>query len=155
MNTTPTLADLIKRDDVRASWFYTHSENASIDSRYNPDVYDVVFSRNDGVCLYGGRMNRRHVLIDGIHQTPALSQPNQGGRLIKPDAVQTLGDLLGDAAEADNYDTFAEWFDGQGNISNTPAPQLLAEYEQIMKVRDALRAWLGDDFTEYVYATTS
>ena len=145
-----TLAELIARDDVRAAWFYTHSENVSdSDNRKNPDMYDAVFSINDGISQYGGRMNRRHAFFRGIGQSPALSRPNQGDRLVKPDPVETLGHLLSDAAEIDANPTFREWAEYRELGAGQPAWDQLAHYETQTAMRDRMRAWLGEHYDEY------
>lgn len=143
-----TLANLMKRDDVRAAWFYAYSEDTgSADNRENPDVYDVVFSIDDGISQYGGRMNRRHIFFQGIGQAPALSRPNQGDRLVKPDPVETLGNLLSDAAETDANPTFREWVEYRE--SESPAWDQYTQYEEQTALRDRMRAWLGDRYDEY------
>lgn len=145
-----TLAELIERDDVRAAWFYTHSVNVSdSDNRKNPDMYDVVFSIDDGISQYGGRMNRRHVLFRGIGQAPALSRPNQGDRLVKPDPVETLGYLLSDAAEVDDNPAFRTWVERREGMGEGPAWDQYAQYEEQLAMCSRMRTWLGDRYDEY------
>lgn len=152
-----TWDEIIKRDDVRASWFYTHSESGQDHGgtdAHDYDVYDVVFSRDNGVCLYGGRMNRLHVLMRGIGQSPRLSQRNHGGRLIKPDLAETLARVIDDADEAGEYTSFPAWAREVREMNGAYA-EALADLEdwQIQQRRvTELMAWLCDDYAEYVKA---
>ncbi len=140
-----TLAELIARDDVRATWFWTRSVSTG---RYSEmESYDAVFSRN-GRPSVTGELERPTLFVRDLRESENNSMRNNGGKKIKPDLHEMLGMLLSDANDADTSPTFSDWFQGQ-DVTGRTAPELLAEYEQITKIRDDLRAWLGDYYDEY------
>lgn len=144
-----TLAELMKRDDVTATWFWTHEVSTGPYSEY--EVWDVVFVRDthEPQLWVTDGDTRRTVYFQGINGCQADSRRETGGRRREPDLADVLNSLLSDAMDADNSPTFSEWFHNQYNVTGRTAPELIAEYEQITKIRDDLRAWLGDAYDEY------
>lgn len=167
MSDARTLSELIERDNVTATWFWTHS--VSVDPYKEMESYDVVFTR-DGRPSVTGELERPALFVRGIRQSVANSMRNNGGRKIEPDPHETLGSLLSHAIDVDNISNFEEW--GAETWGDAPVPMVrpgimecdphkiakhaFAEasrarkvYEEHLSLFADMRRWLGDAYDEY------
>lgn len=145
-----TLPELMKRDSVSTAWFWVTSESTG--PHAEREKYDVVFTRELRMVVGGGYFERRTLYVTGVQTSEAYSRRNNGGRTVKGDPVETLGNLLSDALSVDNNPTFREWAEEQCCGSSMPAWEQYAMFEQDTALRDRLRVWLGDDYDEYMKA---
>jgi hypothetical protein len=151
-----TLAELIKRDNVEAHWFWTHSVSTGAYDQY--EVYDVVFVRNTDEIAVNGGNTRATLYLRGISECINNGMNKHGGKLIYPDPVETLAHVISDAHIAHMYHTFAGWADDQRNTGGGYR-EALADFEEweIHRARHAeITRWLGqedsDTYDAYVEA---
>lgn len=145
-----SLADLIKRDNITAHWFWTHEVSTGPYSEY--EVWDVVFVRNtnEPQLWVTDADTRRTAHFRGITGREADSRRQTGGQRREPGTTETLSDLLSSAINVDNYPTFREW--AEERCSDASAWKQHADYVEDVASRDQLRVWLGDCYDEYVTA---
>lgn len=149
-----TLADLIKRDNIFADWFWTHEVSTGSYTEY--EVWDVVFVRDthEPQLWVTDGDTRRTAYFRGVTGCEADSRRSTGGTRREPDTADTLANLLSDALEIDENPTFREWVEyHDATGTNESAWQQLATYEELTRNRNILRTWLGDNYDEYVMAT--
>jgi hypothetical protein len=147
------LADLIKRDNITAHWVNTHEVSTGPHTEY--EVWDLLLVRdsNEPQRWVTDGDTRRTAYIQGIGGSHATSRRETGGNPTPPDLTETLATLLTDAQETDDNPTFREWAEYRHDMSNrSTAWEQLAEYEELTRNRDTLRAWLPDAYDEYLNA---
>ena len=142
-----TLTELMKRDGVTATWIWTASVSTGPYSEY--EVFDAVFTLTTNYIVGGGYPERRTFYVQGIGTRQAQSRRENGGDIIEPDAAETLGDLLSDAAEIDDNPTFREWVEYREGSSDRPAWDQLSQYEKQTDMCNRMRTWLGNHYDEY------
>lgn len=149
-----TLAELIEQHNVEMTPIYTHTVDSGRDNRRDYDVYDVLLTIDAGISLYGGRFNKRTMLVRGVEQAPVLSRANNGDNLIPPVAEEALSDLLSNAANIDNEPNWRTWGVEYSGGSGTfhDGMDAYEAYQESRRVRDELLRFLGgstDPFSLY------
>ncbi len=147
-----TLAELIKRDSVEAHWFWVDSISAG--PYAENEQFDATFVRDTGFVVGGGEIQRRTLHFRGVQTAQVDSMRENGGRLINPDLVETLGHMLSAAADIDNYPVIRDWLEATRDTSRgfLEAAAALDDRDADARLRDDLRVWLGDSYDEYIEA---
>jgi hypothetical protein len=147
-----TLTDLMKRDTVRAAWFWVDSiDNGRYSER---ERFDLVFTRETGYVVGGGEMQRRTLYVPGVQTEESKSRRNNGNRVIKGDDTDVLYNLLCAALAIDSNPAFPAWAQETRDCT-TGYRDALADYEaweQDKAMARQLRVWLGDAYDEYTMA---
>ena len=143
------LADLIKRDNIEAHWFWTHEVPTGPDTEY--EVWDLLLIRDtyepDRWVTDGE--TRRTAYFRGIGGSRVDSRRETAGERRQPELAAVLGDLLADASQLDEMPTLVEWLDdrvGEG------AAKVLDYYESTKRNTEELKHFLLDKFAEYLNA---
>ena len=146
-----TLAELIKRDSITAHWFWTHEVSTGPYTEH--EVWDVVFVRDthEPQRWVTDGDTRRTAYLQGYHGAHADSRRATGGERREPDTVEALSNLLADAAQVDEHPTLRDWIQ-ESFASGNYDPACIDAYESAVRIHKALRAWLGDQYDEYVNA---
>lgn len=147
-----TLTDLIAQNNIRSTWFYSHSVDAGTgDNRSDYDVFDMLLYIDAGVCLYGGISNQRTLLVREYGVAPANSQPSTGGELRPPTTQGVLANITADAVDVDNAATWQEWAQERYGDGGTFTDGLAAydRWKATKHQRDELFTFLGSDGGEW------
>jgi len=166
----PTLAELINRDNITATWFWKRSVSTGPYEEY--EVFDVVFAR-DGRPSVTGIPERPTLYVRDIGGSIADSMRNHGGDQLAPDPIETLGNVLSDVAAIDNTSGFEEWAEETGRNTSVPeqkpgipehdplkvaqhafgrSTQARKDYDILTRQLADVMEWLGNRYPEYADA---
>jgi hypothetical protein len=147
-----TLAEIFKADSITAAWFWVDS--LSVGPYAEEEKFDAVFVRETNGVVGGGYIQRRTLHVQGIVTHRSMSRRENGGRIVRPDALAVLADVISNAHVAGQYISFPEWADDQRGLRQGYR-DALADFEEweVQRARHRqLVAWLGDDYDTYVKA---
>ncbi len=152
-----TFEQLIKQDNVTAAWFWVTS--VDVGPYAENEKFDAVFVRETSYVVGGGYKRRRTLYVQGITTDQTDSRREHGGRIVRPDLHAVLADVITNAHEASEYDSFQEWAGDRRDVSGLTYADALGDLEDwnIQRARHRqLVAWLGqqdsDDYDAYVKA---
>lgn len=147
-----TLDELIKRHHITAAWFWVASISAG--SYAENEQFDVVFTRQTDLVVGGGYNERRTFYVQGITTAQGDSRRKHGGKIVRPDLLETLAYVIRDAHEAAQYATWGAWAVDTRDTSRS-YKDALADFEDWEVQRERHRqlvAWASDEYDAYVKA---
>lgn len=150
-----SLDDLIKRDGIRARWFWTHEVSTGPYTEY--EVWDLVLIRpTDDPALYVTDGNtRRTAYFQGISGSEADSRRNNGGRHVNPALADALAELLMDASRVEELPSIKDWLQEALEAgAYTSYDEIEVQYTAAVETRAQLMRFLGDSYEEYRLAWT-
>jgi len=147
-----TLAELIARDSITAAWFWVTSLDAG--PYAENEQFDAVFVRETNYVVGGGYRERRTLYVRGITTAQTDSRRENGGRAIRPDLASRLAQVITDAHQAAQYESFAEWASDHRDSGRSYQHAIddMADWETDRERHRQIVAWCGDRYDEYVKA---
>lgn len=151
-----TLNDLANQDHITGAWFWVTSN--SVGPYAEEEQFDAVFVRSTARVVGGGYRERRTLYVQGIVTHKSMSRREHGGRIVRPELLPTLAEVIRYAHEAGQYDTFTEWSSDcrDHSLGYRDALSDFEEWEIQRARHKQLVAWLGqqdsDDYDAYVKA---
>ena len=148
-----TLAELIKRDNIEAHWFWTHEVSTGPYAEY--EVGDLLLVRDThepGKWVTDGD-TRRTAYIRGIGGSVAESRRRNGGRHVAPDLTSALSSLLMDASKAEDQPTLKEWIKEAMEVGSSDTyDEIETAFNASREILAQLRHFLMDSYDEYAAA---